>query len=52
MTKENDKFVENMLKKAKEKKETKPHKRFSDNNQEDIEEKTKEILGWKEKKEE
>ncbi len=50
MSEENDKFVEEMLKSAKKKKETKAQKRYDGKDQEEVEEKTKEILGWKEKK--
>jgi len=52
MTEENDKFVEEMLKRAKKNKETKAQKRFDVTDQKEIEEKTKEIMGWKEKKKE
>ena len=52
MTEETDKFVQEMLKKANEKKETKPQKRTEGVDREKVEEMTEELLGWKKKKEE
>ena len=37
MTEENQKFVEEMLKRAKEKKETEPQKRYLDTDKEEVE---------------
>jgi hypothetical protein len=52
MTEETDKFVQEMLKKANEKKETKAQKRTEGVNKEEVEDMTAEILGWKKKKQE
>ncbi|MBW2996613.1 hypothetical protein KY332_04930 [Candidatus Woesearchaeota archaeon] len=51
MTDENEKFVEEMLKSAEKKKETKPQKRTEGVDKEEVEDMTAEILGWKKKKE-
>ncbi|MBW2966061.1 hypothetical protein KY342_03080 [Candidatus Woesearchaeota archaeon] len=52
MTDENDKFVEEMLKKINEKKETKAQSRTEGVDRDKVEEMTEELLGWKKKKEE
>ena len=52
MTEETDKFVEEMLKKAKEKKETKPQTRTEGVDHKQIEEMTDAIQGFKKKKKE
>jgi len=48
---ENQKFVEEMLKRSKEKKETKPQTRHDDVSYKEAEEITAKILGFKKKKE-
>ena len=54
MIEENKKFVEEMLKRAEEKKETKPQKRYSDDDKEEVENLVDELINpsKKEKKEE
>ncbi len=47
MSEETDKFVQEMLKKAKEKKETKPQTRTEGVDREAVEELTGDVLGWK-----
>ena len=47
MTEETDKFVEEMLKKAKEKGAAKPQTRTEGVDREEVEELTGEVLGWK-----
>lgn len=46
----NDKFVEDMLKKAKEKREVKPQSRWEGVDRTEVEEMTAKILGFKRKK--
>ncbi len=52
MSEETDKFVQEMLKKAKENKETKPQTRTEGVDRQAIEEMTEELLGFKKKKRE
>ncbi|MBR9691480.1 hypothetical protein GOV06_01715 [Candidatus Woesearchaeota archaeon] len=52
MTEETDKFVAEMLKRAKEKKETEARTRTHGVDREKVEEMTEELLGFKKKKKE
>ena len=47
MSEENQKFIEQMLKQAKEKKQTQPQTRTEGVDREKVEELTGEVLGWK-----